>query len=77
MSVPFDQKGCCGHDCMVVGFTTTYMKSVPTSTEVVSLNPAHGEMYLIQLYVIEFVSDLWQVSGYLQFFPPINLTTMI
>jgi len=62
---------------MVVGFITTYMKSVPTSTEVVSLNPAHGEMYLIQLYVIKFVSDLWQVSGYLQFPPPINLATMI
>jgi hypothetical protein len=30
-----------------------------------SLNPAHGEVYLIH-YVIKFVSDLWQVSGFLQ-----------
>jgi hypothetical protein len=29
------------------------------------LNPAHGEVYLIQHYVIKFVSDLQQVSGFL------------
>jgi hypothetical protein len=36
-------------------------------------------MYLIQHYVIKFVSDLRQVSGFLQalwFPPPIKLTTM-
>jgi hypothetical protein len=33
--------------------------------KVMSLNPAHGEVYLIH-YVIKFVSDLWQVSGFLQ-----------
>jgi len=31
-----------------------------------SLNPAHGEVYSIQYYVINFVSDLWQVGGFLQ-----------
>ena len=31
----------------------------------VSLNLAHGNMYLIQHYVIKFVSDLWHISGYL------------
>ena len=30
-------------------------------TKFVSLNPAHGELYLIQHYVIKFVSDLRQV----------------
>ena len=44
---------------MVVGFTTT-------STKVVSSNPAHGEVYSIQLYVIKFVSDLRQVGGFLK-----------
>jgi hypothetical protein len=37
-------------------------------------------VYLIQHYVIKFVSDLWQVYGFLQvlrFPPPIKLTVMI
>jgi len=38
------------------------MQSVPITTKVVSLNPAHGEVYSIQLYVIKFVSELWQFS---------------
>jgi hypothetical protein len=29
------------------------------------VNPTHGEVYSIQHYVIKFVSDLWQVSGFL------------
>ena len=33
----------------------------PITTNVGS-NPAHGEVYLIQHYVIKFVSDLQQVS---------------
>ena len=47
---------------------------------VVNLNPVHGEVYLIQHYVIKFVRDLWQVSGFLRelrFPPPIKLTTTI
>jgi len=32
--------GCHGRDRMVVGFTTTYMQSVPIITNVVSSNPA-------------------------------------
>ena len=53
-----------GRDRMVVGFTTTYcMQSVSITTEVVSLNPAHGEVYSIQHYVLKFVSDLRQVGG--------------
>jgi hypothetical protein len=56
------------------------MQSVPVATKVVSLNPAHGEPYSIQHYVIKFVSDLLQVGDFLQVlqFPPsIKLTSMI
>ena len=42
------------------------MQSVPITTKVVSSNPADGEVYLIQRYVIKFVSDLRQVIGFLQ-----------
>jgi hypothetical protein len=48
--------------------------------KVVSSNPVHGEVYSIQHYVIKFVSDLWQVCGFLwalQFPPPIKLTAAI
>ena len=38
-----------------------------------SLNPAHGYVYLIQYYVIKFVLDLQKVGCFLQF-PPIKLT---
>ena len=41
------------------------MQSVPISTKVVSLDPAHVEVHLIQLYMVKFVSDLQQVSGFL------------
>jgi hypothetical protein len=53
------------------------MQSVPITTNVVSSNPVHGEVYSIQHYVINFVSDLWQVSGFLKvlrFHPPKKLT---
>jgi hypothetical protein len=40
------------------------MQSVPITTKLVSMNPAHGEMYSIQHYVIKFVSDLWQIGGF-------------
>ena len=61
---------------MVVGFTTMVpMQSVPITTNVVSSNPVHGEVYSIQSYVIKFVSDFRQVGGFLlvlQFPPPIK-----
>ena len=41
------------------------MQSVPITTSVVSSNPAHGEVYSIQHYVIKFVSDLQQVNCFL------------
>ena len=54
------------------------MQSVPITTNVVSLNPTHGQVYSIQHNVKKFVSDLWQISGFLRlllFPPPIRLTT--
>ena len=56
------------------------MQSVPITTDVVISNPANDEVYSIQHYVIKFVSDLRQVSGFLrvlQFFQPIKLTATI
>jgi hypothetical protein len=60
---------------MVVGFTITYA----ISANVVSSNPVYGEVYLIQHYVIKFVSNLRKVCGFLQAlqFPPIKLSAMI
>jgi hypothetical protein len=52
-------------DRMVVGFTTT-VQSVPITSKILSSNHAHGEVYSIQHYVIKFVSDLWQVGGFLR-----------
>jgi hypothetical protein len=40
------------------------VQSVPISTTVVILNPADDKVYSIQHYVIKFVSDMWQVSGF-------------
>ena len=39
---------------------------MPITTKVVSLNPAHSKVDLIQKYVIKFVSDLRQDSGFHQ-----------
>jgi hypothetical protein len=55
------------------------MQSVPITTNVVKLNPAHGEGYSIQHYVIKFVGDLQQVNDFLQAFQfpaTIKLTAM-
>ena len=52
-------------------------ESVTITTKVLSSNPIHGEVYLIQHYVIKFVSDFLQVSSFLwvfRFLPPIKLT---
>ena len=56
------------------------MQSVPITTGVVDSNPACGEGYSIQHYVIQFVSDLRRVGGFLRvprFPPPIKLTATI
>jgi hypothetical protein len=41
---------------------------VPITTNVVSSNPVHGEVYSIQHYVIKFISDLRRGRGFLQKF---------
>ena len=56
------------------------LQAVPITTEVVSLNTAHCEVYSIQHFVIKFVSDLRQVIGFLRvlrFPPPTKLTLTI
>jgi hypothetical protein len=58
----------CGRDQVIVGITTTYAISAYHTTKVVSSNPAHGEVYSIQHYVIKFVSDLRQDSDDLSSF---------
>ena len=66
-------RGFRGRDLIVVRFTTTCAISV-------SSNPANGEVYSIQLYVIKVISDLWQVGDLyrvLRLPPPIKLTATI
>ena len=48
------------------------VQSVLIITKVVSSNPAHGEVYSVQYYVIKFAKDLQQVGGFLRVlrFPP-------
>ena len=41
------------------------MQSVSITTKVVNSNPAHGEVYSIQHYVIKFVCDLRKDGGFL------------
>jgi hypothetical protein len=50
---------------------------VPIISKVVSLNPAHGEVYSLQLYVIKFVNNLQQVCGFHRVPPPIKLRALI
>jgi len=52
------------------------MQSVPITTNV-SSNPGHFESYSIQHYVLKFVSDLRQISGFLWIPAPIKLTATI
>jgi hypothetical protein len=42
------------------------VQSMPITTKVERSNPVHGEVYLIQQYVIKFVSYLRQVGGFLR-----------
>ena len=69
-------------DCLHVVVTSLPffpMQSVPITTKVASSNPAHGEVYSMQHYVIKFVSDLRQISSFclgLRFTLPIKLTAI-
>ena len=73
-----------GHERMVVGFTTNlYLCNQCLSPQrCLSSKHADVKVYSIQHnhYVIEFVSDLRQVCGFLRVLllhPPIKLSTMI
>ena len=71
-------RGHCGRDGMVVGFITTY--AISAYHHWCEFESHSDEVYSIQHYVIKFVSDLWQVCGFLgvlRFPPPIKLTTTI
>ena len=57
--------GCRGRDRIVVQLP---VQSAYITTEVASSNPVHCEVFLIQHYVIKFVSDLRQVGGFLRVF---------
>jgi hypothetical protein len=52
----------------------TNVQLVPITNKVVRSNTIHGKVYSIQQYVIKFVCDLQQVSGFLRAlgFPPIK-----
>ena len=62
-----------GRDRNVAGFSTTCEISAFHHL-VVGLNPVHGEVYLIQHYVIKFVNGFVRV---LRFPPPIKLIVTI
>jgi hypothetical protein len=56
------------------------MQLVPIIINVVSSSPAYGEVYSIHRYVINFVSDLRQVGGFirvLRFPQPLKLIATI
>ena len=57
-----------------------HVQSVPITTNPMSLNPVHGKMYSIQLYMIHFFSELRQDDGFLRvlrFLQTIKLTDKI
>jgi zinc transporter ZupT len=61
-------------------FIYVSLSNLVSMCTVVSSNPAHGEVYSIQYYVIKFVSDLRQIDSFLRvlrFPPPIKLTDRI
>ena len=61
-------------DCMVVRFITTYA-IIAYHHWCYEFEFHSGEVYPIQHYVIKFVSNLWQVGGFLRvlrFLPPIK-----
>jgi len=54
------------------------MQSVPITTDVVSLNPVHGEVYsMIQHYVIKFVSDFTDCHDITEILLKVVLNTII
>jgi hypothetical protein len=54
-------------DRMIVGLQLP-VQSVPITIKVMSSNPDHVEVFSMHYYVIKFVNDLRQVSGFLWVF---------
>jgi hypothetical protein len=54
-----------GRDYMAVGFTTTYAINAYHHQRC-EFKSHSARVYSIQLYVMKFVSDMWQVGGFLQ-----------
>jgi hypothetical protein len=75
----FDRYIVCGEDYTNIRETIveTIIKKDDTQLTVILQVLAHGEVYSIQHYVIKFVSELRQVSGFLWFPPSIKLNVMI
>ena len=61
-----------GRDLMVVGFTTTWSNQCISPTNLVRSIPAHGDVYSIQHWVIEFVKDMRQAAIYSSFLHQLN-----
>ena len=61
---------------MVVGFTTTCEISADHSQSCEFESHSWRRVLDTTFYDQVFVSDLWQVSGFLLFPPPIKLTAM-
>jgi hypothetical protein len=51
-----------------------HMQTVPITTNVVSSNPAHGEVYSILHFVMKFVIDLRQVGRWSSLGTPVSFT---
>jgi hypothetical protein len=63
---------------MIVGLITTYASSVLHNTH--EFETRSGDVHSRQHYVNKFVSDLWQIGGFLRvliFSPPITLAATI
>jgi hypothetical protein len=61
-------------------FNATFNNIPVFDLQLSAISAYNGEMYLIQHYVIKFVNDLQEVSGFLRglwFPPPIKLPAMI
>jgi hypothetical protein len=65
-----------GRDRMVVGFFFTTIYAI-SAYHHWWYEFESGSGRCVQHYMIKFVSDLWQVGGFLRLPPPIKLTAMI
>ena len=75
----FKDSGRCNRDCMVVRFTTTCEISAYHHLRC-EFESRSAELYLIQHYMIKFVTDMGQVGSFpsvLRFTPPIKQTATI